>query len=741
VAKQDVTVEVFYSAAWHDRSTDARVAAGINITRGVTNPGDEATPASLSMRFQLRDGELNPRNPLSTLFGLIGTNTPIRVSVGTSKRFTGEIKSWKPGKTVDWKGPGSATGDAWMDVQASGVLGRLSRGVDTVKGALERTTLPTGPVAYWRLDDGSDAIEAGSALNDGNSLQVTGTMPTWAADNAGFPGSLPVAKVIDQITLIDEPVLTGSFPAAGGSGGFTLSVWFKATRDDTDPAHIIGVDLLHFRPPPLGLANPDPNVTIAIYSDPSDPGNDIVYSGWDGSLYASFDGGDSFDGAWHNIVVQMYQNGAGVVHSTIWLDGAMGSDGDHSSPNYTLQAINYVQVIPAQDLVFGPVSVWLGAVQVWDDVIVDPVDDIWLAGIGFPDEPADFRFVRLCDEAGIDSSIVGGLAGYTPMGPQYPSTLLGLFSEIEQTDDAQIFDARDDLELRMRPGRTLLQQDPLLTLDAQGEEIAPDPPLLPVVGDEHVRNDVVARAPNGSTGRYVQESGPNNVQAPGTDPGAVGRYETQISVNPGTINYDNEAVPQSILLRSLAGWRVAKGTFDGTWYQSLTVDLDAAPGRVADVDPVDMGDMIELTNLNPDEVPVGDVRHLAIGTVEAIGNNRRTVTFNMQPAAPFEAGILGATNQAGYLDCGGCTVNEALDATETGIDVLITDECTWTHADGDYDVFFDGERVTVTAVSAVGGTAGALTQTLTVTRSVNGVVKSHAAGVEVHVADPFVLAL
>jgi hypothetical protein len=47
-----------------------------------------------------------------------------------------------------------------------------------------------------------------------------------------------------------------------------------------------------------------------------------------------------------------------------------------------------------------------------------------------------------------------------------------------------------------------------------------------------------------------------------------------------------------------------------------------------------------------------------------------------------------------------------------------------------------GERMTVTAV-----TGSSSPQTLTVTRSVNGVVKSHATGVPVVLADPNYLGL
>jgi hypothetical protein len=51
----------------------------------------------------------------------------------------------------------------------------------------------------------------------------------------------------------------------------------------------------------------------------------------------------------------------------------------------------------------------------------------------------------------------------------------------------------------------------------------------------------------------------------------------------------------------------------------------------------------------------------------------------------------------------------------------------WTHADGDYDIVVGGEVMTVTNVVGT---------TMTVVRSVNGVVKSHPASSAIALADP-----
>jgi hypothetical protein len=85
-------------------------------------------------------------------------------------------------------------------------------------------------------------------------------------------------------------------------------------------------------------------------------------------------------------------------------------------------------------------------------------------------------------------------------------------------------------------------------------------------------------------------------------------------------------------------------------------------------------------------------------------------------------------------DTAGSELDEALDTTETGVDVLTTIGPLWTTDDDEtpFDVAVGGERMTVTDIGAE--TAGV--QTFTVTRSVNGVVKAHAAGTPVRLWAP-----
>jgi hypothetical protein len=152
----------------------------------------------------------------------------------------------------------------------------------------------------------------------------------------------------------------------------------------------------------------------------------------------------------------------------------------------------------------------------------------------------------------------------------------------------------------------------------------------------------------------------------------------------------------------------------------------------------DIGSRIQVLHVPSNELPPEDLDLIIDGYRETISSVQWTVTLNTSDGRQLLVEQLDSDRR---LDCGACTTAEPLDTTETGIDVAIADACTWTHSRGDFGILIGGERMTVTAVSAPVGAGTAWTQTLTVTRSVNGIVKSHATGVPVHAADPIILGL
>lgn len=92
-------IELFHSGAWQDISGDVYHRDRISISRGRADEGTRADPGKCGLTIENRDGKYSPRNPHSPLFGLIGRNTPIRVSRAdpsvTADAFTRTVSgSW-----------------------------------------------------------------------------------------------------------------------------------------------------------------------------------------------------------------------------------------------------------------------------------------------------------------------------------------------------------------------------------------------------------------------------------------------------------------------------------------------------------------------------------------------------------------------------------------------------------------------------------------------------------------------
>jgi transcription initiation factor TFIID subunit TAF12 len=80
-----------------------------------------------------------------------------------------------------------------------------------------------------------------------------------------------------------------------------------------------------------------------------------------------------------------------------------------------------------------------------------------------------------------------------------------------------------------------------------------------------------------------------------------------------------------------------------------------------------------------------------------------------------------------------CSLNALSGTTGTSLVVNVTDPLeSWSTSATGYDLTIEGERVRVT--TAFSAPAGG-TQTATVTRSMNGVVRTHTAGAAVLVSD------
>ncbi|HEY1155971.1 MAG TPA: hypothetical protein VGE95_06760, partial [Arthrobacter sp.] len=77
----DIRTDLNLNGKWTDISPDVYVRDVKQITRGLRDQGSAADPSSLTLTLDNREGKYSQRNAMSPLFGQIGRNTPIRVSL------------------------------------------------------------------------------------------------------------------------------------------------------------------------------------------------------------------------------------------------------------------------------------------------------------------------------------------------------------------------------------------------------------------------------------------------------------------------------------------------------------------------------------------------------------------------------------------------------------------------------------------------------------------------------------
>ena len=151
-----------------------------------------------------------------------------------------------------------------------------------------------------------------------------------------------------------------------------------------------------------------------------------------------------------------------------------------------------------------------------------------------------------------------------------------------------------------------------------------------------------------------------------------------------------------------------------------------------------IGDYVIIAN-PPDQLPPDEIRQIIAQSVEVLGGFRWTLVFSCIPESPYETGLYDdpvygrGDTDGSELASGTGTADATLSVSATGPSGLI-----WTTSAGDFpfDIGIGGEQMTVTDI-----TGSSSPQSFTVTRSVNGVVKSHSAGDDVRLWFPPVYAL
>jgi len=596
-------------------------------------------------------------------------------------RMAGEVPAWPP--TRDRSG-----NDNYVSITPAGVTRRMDAGNKPTDSALLRFIRASNPIECWPLTDGVDSL-GGASLVGGRDM--------FYALDPGFGQDLPVFQGgklkdwIEDVFLFKAEtvgVLSGGVPnstaaasswsvdffiAGGGDGASgTLEINDRGAGTDSDNRYRFQVAF-------FGSTN-----EISCYRGA------FGETASSGAFLGTISNANFNDGRGHHIRVTIDPL-ATTTDFYVYIDGVQRLSGNMSG--IVFKAARDIRfnwgLVTGGGITTADQSV--GFITYWDGN-GPTAGEMYDAFTGFQGERAGDRVVRLATEAGYTASVAGETVFQQRMGIQGSKKLLELMNDSARTNFGYLLDARDRTEVIHRGQSTLWNQPPAVTLDFKAGLISA--PFKPVDDDKLTENDVSIKREYGSVpAREVREDGKLSVLDP--EDGGVGRYDKAYTYS---VQTDAQA-------RQVAGMRVHLGTYDGVRYTRITLDL-ANPRvfqMIDDILRIDIGDKLRLTRV-PDDHGPDDVDVLVIGYTEEVGPDVWRITFNCVPGEPWTAGVVGSTTY-GRADTAGCELKEALDASETAVDVFTTAVARWidspTYAsEFPFDVRTGGEVLRVTAADS-----------------------------------------
>ncbi|MFF2013999.1 hypothetical protein ACFVWY_33740 [Streptomyces sp. NPDC058195] len=617
--------------------------------------------------------------------------------------FYGEVSEWPP----RWS---PSERDAWVPVQAAGILRRLGQGRRPLQSTLRRR-VPSAPglLAYWPMEDGEGSTQLYSPVEGVQPARFSGL--DLAADES-LPGSAALPTVTTGATL------SARVPTSPRQGWHVEMVY----RLPTMP----GLQTEILRTTLTGGAVRTVHVlasTSGMRIETRDSNGEIISFAVVVEPAALSD----FAGIWNRLAVYVTDAGGGRTRAVCaWRDIA-NQTWWYVYTSYP-ESMGAVTAVDGSWGTGGATGMTLGHLAVLDVPGTGTNPNVVIfngADRAFTGETANDRLRRLAaEEPQLLMTTLDGdtLTPSEQLGPQGQSELMTLLSDVVETDGGVLCERMDQLGLVYRDRATLYNQTPALVLDYAANHIAP--PLEPVDDDATLRNDVTVTRAGGSSGRAVVDTGPLSVLPP--EQGGVGVYEEAVTLSLG---HDGQAQP-------LAAWRAHLGTWDEARYPTVRVRLHRHPELIPAVLALRPGDLIRITNPphftgpGPLDLIVRQIQHQPLP-------RSWDLTLSCTPAGPYRIGVVGDP-VLGRADTDGSSVAADATASATSLLVATTVGQPWTtdHAEFPFDVQLGGEVVTVRSIAGASSP-----QTFTVDRAINGISKPHQAGTDLRLAVPTIVAL
>lgn len=665
-------------STWTWVDVTAWTRAGIQITRGRQSRDGQTPPSRCVLNVDNAGGRFTPQHPLNPWYPLLRRNCPINVQVLVANiwydRFTGFVDSFP----VQW-GPTDTT----VQITASGITRRLSQGDAPTQGALYRAVMAqqTGLMAYWPLEDGSDADQASSA--------VPGVGPLVVVGSAQFGQSVPLSGV----TRILNP--RGAYLVAGSLPGGTQTSWrVECVVMYPNLVPVSGRRILswlstgsatawnlEFVPAGFrfrGFAETASTSTLV---------QDVTTSAL------------PIPNRLHHLRADTSVSGGNMV-STLYLDGVQIGTATLAGGSCTPP--RYIRVNP--DANNDDQTPYVGHTAIWSPPPGSSTTA--LAASGRVGDTAADRMAAVSAEYGVPLDTIASGASTELLGAAPVGTYMQVMRDAESTDGGILVEQTSG-RLGYVPRVDLYNRSPSMVMTFSQLADGFDP----VSDDAQLVNDVTAQRPGGTDDRYVDA----------VSVAAEGRYQSTITVSP-----QNES-----RLINLAAWAVHLGTVNELRYPALSVNLVGNPALQAGWVGIDPGDRVQVTGL-PANLPPGPIDVLVQGYTETLDAPVWRVEVNVSPFSPYLVGVRGTD----LRDTAGSQLAAGVNATATSLSVATTSGPLWVTGAVNFAADVAGELVTVTNIA--GSTSP---QTFTVVRSVNGISKAQVSGAIVRLYRPAVRAL
>lgn len=619
--------------------------------------------------------------------------------IARNPRYSGELSDID----VDWQ---ESENTIHALIKAAGIRRRLGQGSSPLDSTLRRGNLyatPT-PVAYWPAEDDKGSTVIASGLTGGRAMAISGTV-TLAA-NSSFAASKALPQL--QACYWDGLINPYTVPSPNAMQLRWLMI-APSSSPLPDASYII--DLHNTGTAGLWrvMFGTGGSLRLQVWSNAFTGGADLLDTG-----AVAF----NVNGKLLLCSLELTQSGANVNYNlaTLEVGQTVGA--------VTSGTLNSVTIGTASRVFVDPLKVCNGLVI--GHIAVHPaVTSLFQLSSelnAFTGETAGTRMQRLCTQRGVPFSYMGDLTATPAMGAQLPNDLVALLDECADVDMGVLFEPAGEIGFEYRTRGSMLNQSVTIDLDyAQGHV---QPGFKPVDNDEKTRNDIKLSRQGGSSVRATLDVGAKSTLEPSA--GGVGRYDAQQTVNPQT---DEQ-------LTDLAYWMLWLFTVNEARYPEIEVELGndqmLNAGKIDAALATSIAD--RLTVSNPPAKHCSDqISQLVRGYVERAWPFRWVLTFNGVPASPYEV-VTDSNGPAISNDTTTLTGGPggSYSSSATSLQFASTGDL-WTTSAGEYpvDVKLNGEVMRVTAMAGA-----ASPQTATVTRSINGVVKSQANGTAVKLARP-----